>query len=80
MGAKRRRRIGQALKYVHAVSNAATHLAMPGVDNYIHVYTSCKALGSWGEMLSSIITLLTFLLHTSDADGLLQQMLSPRHV
>src|SRR5262249_23720284 len=46
IGAKRWRRIGNALKGVHASSNAATHLPRSGVDHCIHGGTSCKVFGS----------------------------------
>ena len=52
VGAKRWRRIGNSLKRVHSIRNAATDLTISGFDSCIHVYTSFKALGSLGETLS----------------------------
>jgi hypothetical protein len=37
IGFKRRGRIANALKCVHAISKAATNLAMPGFDDWIQV-------------------------------------------
>src|SRR2546421_204393 len=51
IGAKRWRCIRNAFKGIHAIGDAATHLAIPCLDNCIHWYTSFKACGSsWSHI------------------------------
>jgi hypothetical protein len=52
IGAKRWRCVGNTLKRVDAVGDAATHLAIPSVDNLIHVFISFEALVSLDRQLA----------------------------